>query len=161
MPGLQFSVLELLILKLCSGLHLKGSGRGVEKSDTSYSGPSGITSTSLPASVGAVDSSSPASIDLSGSALPFRADASTLGSYTPPRAAGSSKRRFSEMDRAAERGPIMTYLLTCGEHSVLPFVNTKYREPTFKRGVTNSMPFPLVLEDEVLLMAIKMFRAMR
>ncbi|KAK1370150.1 hypothetical protein POM88_036242 [Heracleum sosnowskyi] len=55
----------------------------------------------------------------------------------------------------------MTYLLTCEEHSVLPFVNTKDREPTFKRGVTDSMPFPLVLEDEVLLMAITMFRAMR
>ncbi|KAK1370149.1 hypothetical protein POM88_036241 [Heracleum sosnowskyi] len=93
--------------------HPRGSGRGVEKSNTSYLGPSGITSTSLSASVGAVDSSSPASIDLSGSALPFRPDASALGSYTPPRAAGSSKRRFSEMDRAAERGLNVLPLALC------------------------------------------------
>ncbi|KAK1379879.1 hypothetical protein POM88_026623 [Heracleum sosnowskyi] len=79
---------------------IRGSGRGVEESDSSYSGPSGITSTSLSASVGDVDSSSPVSIDLSRSALPFRTDAFALGSYTPPAAAGSSKRRFSEMASA-------------------------------------------------------------
>lgn len=32
--------------------------------------------------------------------------------------------------------------MTCEKHSVLPFVNTKDRDPAFKRGVTDSMPFP-------------------
>ena len=74
----------LLVPKpITSGGNIKGvirvSGRGVVKSDTSYSGPSGITSSSFSAPVGAMDSSSPASIDLSGSTVPFRTDASALG----------------------------------------------------------------------------------
>ncbi|PIA36312.1 hypothetical protein AQUCO_03400305v1 [Aquilegia coerulea] len=85
---------------------IRGSGIGVVKSDTVYSGSSsGISS---------------ANLDSLASVTPFRTDASALGSYTPPVAAGSGKRRFSEMpvqqapsqreqlqttyrDRAAER----------------------------------------------------------
>ncbi|XP_017252431.1 SUPPRESSOR OF ABI3-5 isoform X2 [Daucus carota subsp. sativus] len=137
---------------------IRGSGRGVVKSDTSYSGPSGITSTSLSASVGAVNSSSPASIDLSGSAVPFRTDASALGSYTPPVAAGSSKRRFSEMpvqpafsqkeqsqttyrDRAAERRSLYGSS-AFGNNQYDPETGDSDRDSAFKRGVTDSMPFP-------------------
>lgn len=110
---------------------IRGSGRGVVKSDTSYLGSSDITSSSLSASAGSAGLSSVASADssatalpfrtdASATALPFRTDASALGSYTPPVVAGSGKRRFSEMplqpasshkehsqtiyrDRAAER----------------------------------------------------------
>ncbi|PIA32593.1 hypothetical protein AQUCO_04400055v1 [Aquilegia coerulea] len=94
----------------CSGGTLRGvirgSGIGVVKSDTVYSGSSsGISS---------------ANLESQASVTPFRTDTSALGSYTPPVAAGSGKRRFSEMpvqqapsqreqlqttyrDRAAER----------------------------------------------------------
>ncbi|KAL8088984.1 hypothetical protein AgCh_038662 [Apium graveolens] len=137
---------------------IRGSGRGVVKSDTSYSGPPGITSTSLSASVGTVDSYSSASIDLSGTALPFRTDASALGSYTPPVAAGSSKRRFSEMpvqpassqkeqnqttyrDRAAERRSLYGSS-AFGSNQYDPETGDSDRDPAFKRAVTDSMPFP-------------------
>lgn len=68
----------------------------------------------------AAGSSSLTNSDASTGVTPFKTDASALGSYTPPSAAGSGKRRFSEMplssasnnkeqpqssyrDRAAER----------------------------------------------------------
>ena len=96
---------------------IRGSGRGVVKSDTSYLGSSGGVSTSAPT---AYTGGSSSSINSDTTSTPFRTDASALGSYTPPVAAGSGKRRFSEMpaqmastqkeqphtayrDRAAER----------------------------------------------------------
>jgi RNA-binding protein 5/10 len=98
---------------------IRGSGRGVLKSDTSYSGPSAGVSTSN-AAVHLTMAGSSTNADTSSFATPFRTDVSALGSYTPPVAAGSGKRRFSEMplpsaathkeqpqnsyrDRAAER----------------------------------------------------------
>ncbi|KAL3330975.1 hypothetical protein AABB24_034666 [Solanum stoloniferum] len=72
---------------------IRGSGLGVVKSDTLYTGSSGSASTShtMPPTSG------PSSlINADASAAPFRTDASALGSYTPPVPAGS-KRRFSEM----------------------------------------------------------------
>ncbi|KAJ6867534.1 SUPPRESSOR OF ABI3-5-like isoform X5 [Populus alba x Populus x berolinensis] len=98
---------------------IRGSGRGVVKSDTSYSGPSAGVSTSN-AAVPLTMPGSSTNADTSSVATPFRTDVSALGSYTPPVAAGSGKRRFSEMplpsasthkeqpqnsyrDRAAER----------------------------------------------------------
>lgn len=96
---------------------IRGSGRGVVKSDTLYSGSSAGASTSSSATSYTAGLSSFENIDSSTTVMPFRTDASALGSYTPPVAAGSGKRRFSEMplppassqpqntyrDRAAER----------------------------------------------------------
>lgn len=84
---------------------IRGSGRGVVKSDTSYLGSS--------ASFGVSTSSS--SVDVHASVVtPYKTDASALGSYPSHVSAGTGKRRFSEMphqqnpttgyrDRAAER----------------------------------------------------------
>ncbi|KAJ6370780.1 hypothetical protein OIU77_001316 [Salix suchowensis] len=98
---------------------IRGSGLGVLKSDTSYSGPSAGVSISN-AAVPLTMAGSSTNADTSSVATPFRTDVSALGSYTPPVAAGSGRRRFSEMplpsasahkeqpqnsyrDRAAER----------------------------------------------------------
>ncbi|KAF8380664.1 hypothetical protein HHK36_028154 [Tetracentron sinense] len=98
---------------------IRGSGRGVVKSDTLYSGSSGAVST-FAAAVTSTTSSSSTNADAPTVTTPFRTDASALGSFTPPVVAGSGKRRFSEMpiqpvsnhkeqhqtmyrDRAAER----------------------------------------------------------
>ncbi|KAJ6364520.1 hypothetical protein OIU76_029474 [Salix suchowensis] len=98
---------------------IRGSGRSVVKSDTSYSGPSAGISTSN-AVIPLTMAGSSTNADTSSVTTPFRTDASALGSYTPPVAAVSGKRRFSEMplpsssthkeqpqtsyrDRAAER----------------------------------------------------------
>ncbi|KAJ6684258.1 hypothetical protein OIU85_007903 [Salix viminalis] len=75
---------------------IRGSGRGVLKSDTSYSGPSAGVSISN-AAVTLTMTGSSTNADTSSVATPFRTDVSALGSYTPPVAAGSGKRRFSEM----------------------------------------------------------------
>ncbi|KAF2325708.1 hypothetical protein GH714_033368 [Hevea brasiliensis] len=93
---------------------IRGSGRGVVKSDASYSGSSSGVST-FTATAG-----SSTNADTSAIMTPFRTDASALGSYATPASTGSGKRRFSEMplssasahkensqstyrDRAAER----------------------------------------------------------
>ncbi|CAH1439820.1 unnamed protein product [Lactuca virosa] len=70
---------------------IRGSGRGVVKSDTTYvgSGSSAITNN--------VASTTTTSMEVHNScAVPFRTDASALGSYTPPAATVSGRRRFSE-----------------------------------------------------------------
>lgn len=97
---------------------IRGSGMGVVKSDTVYMGQGEGTPASL-FSTSSAGSSSLTFIESSTTVTPFRTDASALGSYAPPLAAGSGKRRFSEMpstsvankeqsqttyrDRAAER----------------------------------------------------------
>ncbi|KAL3568498.1 hypothetical protein D5086_031149 [Populus alba] len=133
---------------------IRGSGRGVVKSDTSYSGPSAGVSTSN-AAVPLTMPGSSTNADTSSVATPFRTDVSALGSYTPPVAAGSGKRRFSEMplpsasthkeqpqnsyrDRAAERRSLY------GSSSVgddLPDADP-HRDSAFKRSTLDPMPFP-------------------
>ncbi|XP_049376952.1 SUPPRESSOR OF ABI3-5 isoform X9 [Solanum stenotomum] len=134
---------------------IRGSGLGVVKSDTLYTGSSGSASTShtMPPTSG------PSSlINADASAAPFRTDASALGSYTPPVPAGS-KRRFSEMpslpppsikeqsqattayrDRAAERrslyGSSSAFGDDASEHG------DSNRDSTFRRGVFDPTPFP-------------------
>lgn len=71
---------------------IRGSGRGVVKSDTSYSG-----STSTTPSM----SASSANVDAQAFATPFKTDVSSLGSYTPSASVGSGRRRFSEMPLSA------------------------------------------------------------
>ncbi|XP_071696312.1 SUPPRESSOR OF ABI3-5-like isoform X2 [Rutidosis leptorrhynchoides] len=120
--------------------------RGVIRGST-YVGPSTNVSTS-----------SPTVTEQHNSAMPFRTDASALGSYTPPAPAVGGKRRFSELpvqssssvkeqthtttyrDRAAERrslyGPSSfgddLYDLGVGDDG----------DSGLKRGVMESMPFP-------------------
>ncbi|XP_055821129.1 SUPPRESSOR OF ABI3-5 isoform X4 [Solanum dulcamara] len=134
---------------------IRGSGLGVVKSDTLYTGSSGSASTShtMPPTSG------PSSLtNADASAAPFRTDASALGSYTPPVPAGS-KRRFSELpsqpppsikeqsqattayrDRAAERrslyGSSSAFGDDASEHG------DSNRDSTFRRGVFDPTPFP-------------------
>ncbi|XP_068650242.1 SUPPRESSOR OF ABI3-5-like isoform X2 [Aristolochia californica] len=75
---------------------IRGSGRGMVKSDTVYSGSSGGfggRSVSPSASVTASETQT--------AATPFRTDASNLGSYAQPPASGGGKRRFSELPQQA------------------------------------------------------------
>ncbi|XP_043721803.1 SUPPRESSOR OF ABI3-5-like isoform X2 [Telopea speciosissima] len=84
---------------------IRGSGRGVTKSDTTLSGRPSTSSPAVTSSAGtsAVNPGTPAI------QTPFRTDASALGSYTPP-ATGSGKRRFSEQPVSSHREqPQTTY----------------------------------------------------
>ncbi|GFZ11237.1 suppressor of abi3-5 [Actinidia rufa] len=111
---------------------IRGSGRGVVKSDTSYSGSLAGASFSSPAAAYTAGSSN---ADVPTTATPFRADASALGSYTPPVAAGSVKRR----DRAAERRSLYGSSSSTGDNVSDMDSN---QDPAFKRGLVDSMPFP-------------------
>ncbi|XP_057477903.1 SUPPRESSOR OF ABI3-5-like isoform X2 [Actinidia eriantha] len=132
---------------------IRGSGRGVVKSDTSYSGS--LAGASFSSSAAAYTAGS-SNADAPTTATPFRTDASALGSYTPPVAAGSGKRRFSEMpmqsasahkeqpqttyrDRAAERRSLYGSSSSTGDNVSDMDSN---RDPAFKRGLVDSMPFP-------------------
>nr|KAJ0199602.1 hypothetical protein LSAT_V11C600320530 [Lactuca sativa] len=76
-----------LIRELLRGV-IRGSGRGVVKSDTTYVGSgSGSNNVASTTTIMEVNNSC---------AVPFRTDASALGSYTPPAATVSGRRRFSE-----------------------------------------------------------------
>ena len=72
---------------------IRGSGRGVVKSDTSYSGST--------AALLSISSLSSPSVDAQTISTPFRTDVSALGSYAPSVAGGSGRRRFSEMPHSA------------------------------------------------------------
>ncbi|KAL8266772.1 hypothetical protein R6Q59_004116 [Mikania micrantha] len=89
------------------------------------------------------------------SAVPFRTDASALGSYTSSASAVSGKRRFSELpvqstvkeqahttyrDRAAERRNL--YGSSFGDELSDHGVGDPNRESALKRGGMDSMPFP-------------------
>ncbi|XP_050229868.1 SUPPRESSOR OF ABI3-5 isoform X2 [Mercurialis annua] len=131
---------------------IRASGRGVVKSDTSYSGSSGGVST--PAAV----SGSFTNTDTSAAMTPFRTDVSALGSYAPPVSAGSGKRRFSEMplssasankeqphstyrDRAAERRSLYGSSSSIGDD--LPDIRgDSNQELPIKKGSLDTMPFP-------------------
>ncbi|KAJ6290816.1 hypothetical protein OIU78_026545 [Salix suchowensis] len=133
---------------------IRGSGRGVLNSDTSYSGPSAGVSISN-AAVPLTMAGSSTNADTSSVATPFRTDVSALGSYTPPVAAGSGRRRFSEMplpsasahkeqpqnsyrDRAAERRSLYGSSFVGDD---LPDADL-HRDSAFKRSALDPMPFP-------------------
>ncbi|XP_020600223.1 SUPPRESSOR OF ABI3-5 isoform X2 [Phalaenopsis equestris] len=96
---------------------IRGSGRGVIRADTTFSGSSGFGAATLsPPSSAAAERISLRNTESASTITPFKTDASALSSYTPtPVVAGSGKRRFSETpvqtnlpqivyrDRAAER----------------------------------------------------------
>ena len=87
---------------------IRGSGRTMVKSDSSFSASSGVSTPSSSAA-GIADSSAPTEADISTVLTPFRTDASALGSYTPPVASGSGRRRFSEMPASAHKEPHTGY----------------------------------------------------
>lgn len=72
---------------------IRGSGRGVIKSDTSYPGPT--------TAAACTSGSFSMNVDTPAAPTPFRTDISALGSYAPPVASGSGRRRFSEMPLSA------------------------------------------------------------
>ncbi|KAJ4828808.1 hypothetical protein Tsubulata_010824, partial [Turnera subulata] len=130
---------------------IRGSGRGVMKSDTSYSGA--INGGPVSTAPGGLSTNA----DVSMAATPFRTDASALGSYASPAVSGSGKRRFSEMpqpasshkeqsqttyrDRAAERRSLYGSSSSIGDD--LP--GTTFGDPnrdSGKKSSLDSMPFP-------------------
>ncbi|XP_070009782.1 SUPPRESSOR OF ABI3-5 isoform X3 [Nicotiana tabacum] len=133
---------------------IRGSGLGVVKSDTLYTGSSGSSSTShtMP------PSTAPSLTNADASAAPFRTDASALGSYMPPVPAGGGKRRFSEMpsqppstkeqsqtttayrDRAAERRSLYGSSSAFGDDA--SDLGDSNRDSTSRRGVFDPTPFP-------------------
>ncbi|KDP35708.1 hypothetical protein JCGZ_10480 [Jatropha curcas] len=135
---------------------IRGSGRGVVKSDTSYSGSSSGVSTSSP--VAGWSTALSTNMDTSAIAAPFRTDASALGSYVPPVSTGSGKRRFSEMplpasthkdqsqstyrDRAAERRSLYGSSSSIGDDLPDIAFGDSNRDLPFKKGSLDSMPFP-------------------
>ncbi|ESR43605.1 hypothetical protein CICLE_v10010959mg [Citrus x clementina] len=131
---------------------IRNSGRGFQPGS---SGGLSASSTAPPSSAG---SSSSVNSDTITAVTPFRTDASALGSYTPPVATGSGKRRFSEMplppatqkeqpqttyrDRAAERRSLYGSSFSAGDD--LPDVGSgdSNRDFALKKGSVDSMPFP-------------------
>ncbi|XP_076906160.1 SUPPRESSOR OF ABI3-5-like [Bidens hawaiensis] len=102
-------------------------------------------------------SSSPSTVtEAQTSAVPFRTDASALGSYTSPASTASGKRRFSELpvqsavkeqthtttyrDRAAERRSL--YGSSFVDDTTDLGSGDPNRESALKRGGMDSMPFP-------------------
>ncbi|GMP95585.1 hypothetical protein CsSME_00044576 [Camellia sinensis var. sinensis] len=140
---------------------IRGSGRGLVKSDASYSGSlAGALSSSPAGSHNAgsyIAGSSSTHADAPTTVTPFRTDATALGSYTPPVAAGSGKRRFSEMplqsastqqpqttyrDRAAERRSLYGSSSSIGDNASDLGIGNSNRDSAFKRSLVDSMPFP-------------------
>ncbi|TKY58489.1 RNA-binding protein 5 [Spatholobus suberectus] len=126
---------------------IRGSGRGVVKSDT-YSGSPSVAS-SMP-------SSSSANVDAQTVATPFRTDLSALGSYTSSATVGSGRRRFSEMphfasthkeqpqttyrDRAAERRSLYGSSSSVGNDLADLEIGDSNRDFASRKG--DPMPFP-------------------
>ncbi|KAJ4945387.1 hypothetical protein NE237_014220 [Protea cynaroides] len=85
---------------------IRGSGRGVLKFDSILSGRPSMSSPVITSTAG----TSAVNPDTHTIQIPFRTDASVLGSYTPPVATGSGKRRFSEQPAASNsEQPQTTY----------------------------------------------------
>lgn len=81
---------------------IRGSGRGIVKSDSLYSTSSTVVSSSTVID-GARNSTPSMTADTPtpSTTSSFRTDASALGSYTPPVTSASGKRRFSEMPQSS------------------------------------------------------------
>ncbi|OIV93704.1 hypothetical protein TanjilG_16555 [Lupinus angustifolius] len=125
---------------------IRGSGRGVVKSDT-YSGSAAVASSM---------SGSLANIDAQTISTPFRTDVSALSSHTPSVASISGRRRFSEMpnsasthkeqsqttyrDRAAERRSLYGSSSSVGNDMSDLEIGGSNREFASRKG--DPMPFP-------------------
>ncbi|XP_050108424.1 SUPPRESSOR OF ABI3-5-like isoform X3 [Malus sylvestris] len=159
--GLECSVMPRPVSNSIRGTVMgviRGSGRGVVKSDASFSGSSvgvSMPSTSDPGMAGSSASTNAVTPTV---LTPFRTDASALGSYTPAVATGSGKRRFSEMpltpasapkephtayrDRAAERRSLYGSSVSFSDDvSDLGFAESN-RDSASRKGSFDSMPFP-------------------
>ncbi|XP_054796805.1 SUPPRESSOR OF ABI3-5 isoform X2 [Prosopis cineraria] len=128
---------------------IRGSGRGIIKSDSSYSG---TTASAAACASGASSSNA----DAPTVATPFRTDVSALGSYATPVASGSGRRRFSEMphsasapkeqpqttyrDRAAERRSLYGSSLSVGDDLADLESGDSNRDFASRKG--DPMPFP-------------------
>ncbi|XP_058104187.1 SUPPRESSOR OF ABI3-5 isoform X2 [Magnolia sinica] len=141
---------------------IRGSGRGVVKSDTVFSGSSsGGSSVSASTAIMGTSGTQSTNSETSTVVTPFRTDASALGSYTPPVASGSGKRRFSEMpqqpatsreqpqttyrDRAAERRSLYGSSASIGDDLSDLGLGDSNRDLPLRRGSlsdTGAMPFP-------------------
>lgn len=111
---------------------IRSSGMGVVKYDSVYTGPEGTPAS--PFSTPSAGSSSLTNAEFSTPVTPFRTGAAALGGYAPSSAAGSGKRRFSEMpttsvtnkeqsqstyrDRAAERRSLYGSSLAFGDEGI-------------------------------------------
>nr|XP_028951162.1 SUPPRESSOR OF ABI3-5-like isoform X3 [Malus domestica] len=159
--GLECSVMPRPVSNSIRGTVMgviRGSGRGVVKSDASFSGSSvgvSMPSTSAPGMAGSSASTNAVTPTV---LTPFRTDASALGSYTPAVATGSGKRRFSEMpltpasapkephtayrDRAAERRSLYGSSVSFSDDvSDLGFAESN-QDSASRKGSFDSMPFP-------------------
>lgn len=138
---------------------IRGSGRGIVKSDTSYltstsspiaSAPTAATTTTPTIITGDIRPSTNA--DFVNVNTPFRTDSSALGSYSTPVNTGGGKRRFSELpsahkeqlpqttyrDRAAERRSLYgSSSSSIGDDDL--GIGDSSRE---KKGFSDVMPFP-------------------
>ncbi|KAL7110486.1 hypothetical protein ACP275_05G029100 [Erythranthe tilingii] len=139
---------------------IRGSGMGVVKSDTVYAGQWEGTPTSSFSTTSSAGSSSLAFTEASNTVMPFRTDASALGSYAQSASTGSGKRRFSEMpatsiankeqsqttyrDRAAERRSLYGSSSAFVDESSNAGAGAgdSNRDSTSRRGAVDSMPFP-------------------
>lgn len=135
---------------------IRGSGRGVVKSDTVYPGPSGASIPSLSSSSTGAASTSLSDAQVGLNLNPFRTDVSALGTYSPAPVSAGGKRRFSETplssasaqrdqnntayrDRAAERRRMYGSAVSYGDDDLEP------EDPNVgsrKGGALDSMPFP-------------------
>ncbi|KAJ7963485.1 SUPPRESSOR OF ABI3-5 like [Quillaja saponaria] len=130
---------------------IRGSGRGPVKSDMSYLGSS--TAAACASVSTSVNADSPAI------ATPFRTDVSALGTYMPPLASASGKRRFSEMpltsvsahkeqpqtsyrDRAAERRSLYGSSSSIGDDSCDLELGDSNRDFALRKGSLDPTPFP-------------------
>ncbi|XVF20461.1 hypothetical protein REPUB_Repub12eG0002200 [Reevesia pubescens] len=136
---------------------IRGSARGLVKSDTPYSVSSAGVSTSS-AVASAEGSFSSTNLDVPTVMTPFRTDASALGSYTSSTVTGSGKRRFSETpvpsttnkdqsqtayrDRAAERRNLYGSSSSTGDDLPDHELRNPNRDLAFKKFSSDPMPFP-------------------
>ncbi|KNA09587.1 hypothetical protein SOVF_152290 isoform B [Spinacia oleracea] len=136
---------------------IRGSGKGIIKSDTVYPG---TTSLSTPSSSSSRSVAVPATnSDMHGGATSFRTDISALGTCTPPAASASGRRRFSETplqsasiqrelhqttyrDRAAERRRMYGSTASYGDDD--QELGDPNQDVGFRKGASDlgSMPFP-------------------
>lgn len=82
---------------------IRSSGRGVIKSDTTFSGSSNVGTAVTSTAVTSTAVTSSMNVEAPVSVTPFKTDASALGSYGSTTAAGTGKRRFSETPIQASR----------------------------------------------------------
>ncbi|XP_024024380.1 SUPPRESSOR OF ABI3-5 isoform X2 [Morus notabilis] len=140
---------------------IRGSGRGVVKSNTSFSGSSTGVSTSSASSASMAVLAPTANAETPHVVTSFKTDSSALGSYTnsPPVSAGSGKRRFSEVplssapshkeqpqstyrDRAAERRSLYGSSSSVGDDLSDVGLGDSNRDFALRKGLLDPMPFP-------------------